>query len=81
MSHPQMTAMIATQHCRDMQRLSAQGRRAVQAHGHGVRVRTTPSAARRSVWSGLAAALGKPAPATASTGRGTAARKRELKPA
>jgi hypothetical protein len=79
MSHPQMTAMIATQHCRDMQRLSEQGRRAMQANGHGVRVRTTPAAGRRSVWSGVAAAFGKPA--TASAGRGTAARKRELKPA
>lgn len=64
MSHPQMTAMIAVQHCRDMQRLSEQGRQVTLARGHGVRVRTASTPVRRSVWSRVASrlftGLGKP---------------------
>ncbi len=52
MSHPDLTAMAATQHGRDLQRRSAHARRVTPAGAHGIRVvsPTAPPPGRRRAW-------------------------------
>ena len=66
MNHPQMTAMIATQHGRDLQRRSAQARRGTKADAHGIRVvKSAPAPAPRGgVWSRVAGAFARTTAAT-----------------
>ena len=54
MNHPQLTAMIATQHDLELRRRADSARRVKQAP-HGIRVlKGTPEPVKRSVWSKIA---------------------------
>ena len=62
MSHPQMTAAIATQHCQDLNRNAQQARRIKQAKDeHGIRVvhRTVVPQASPSLWTRVVTAVSK----------------------